>query len=108
MFPPLAGNANVQSRDSMSIVRVILQGVQTVPTAKQPTASTMPAYDRKLSDDEIAAVASYVRHDWGQCCSRDQCRASEGFAADARRQEQLGSANRRLGGSASSPPTSRH
>ena len=65
MFPPLAGNANVQSRDSTSIVRVILRGARTVPTAKEPTASTMPAYDWKLSDTEIAAVASYVRNDWG-------------------------------------------
>jgi mono/diheme cytochrome c family protein len=25
----------------------------------------MPAYDWKLSDDEIAAVATYVRNSWG-------------------------------------------
>jgi cbb3-type cytochrome c oxidase subunit III len=65
MFPPLAHNANLQSVDPLSIIRIILQGAQTVPTAEQPTSSTMPAYNWKLSDTEIAAVASYVRNAWG-------------------------------------------
>jgi cbb3-type cytochrome c oxidase subunit III len=65
MFPPLAGNANVKSADPTSIIRVILQGAQTVPTDQQPTPSTMPAFDWKLSDAQIAAVATYVRNHWG-------------------------------------------
>jgi mono/diheme cytochrome c family protein len=65
MFPPLAGNANVQSRDPTTIIRVILQGAQTAPTDKAPTAFSMPAFDWKLDDGQIAAVASYVRNTWG-------------------------------------------
>jgi mono/diheme cytochrome c family protein len=65
MFPPLAGNANVQSRDPTTVIRVILQGAQTAPTDKAPTAFSMPAFDWKLKDDQIAAVASYVRNAWG-------------------------------------------
>jgi mono/diheme cytochrome c family protein len=65
MFPPLAHNANVQQRDPTTVVRVILEGAQTVQTDKRPTPSTMPAYDWKLKDDQIAAVATYVRNAWG-------------------------------------------
>jgi mono/diheme cytochrome c family protein len=32
----------------------------------------MPAYDWKLSDTEIAAVASYVRNDWGSAAGVEQ------------------------------------
>jgi mono/diheme cytochrome c family protein len=69
MFPPLAHNANVQSVDPTSVIRVILQGAQTVPTDAAPTPSTMPAFDWKLNDDEIAAVASYVRNSWGNAAA---------------------------------------
>jgi mono/diheme cytochrome c family protein len=65
MFPPLAHNANVQQRDPTTVVRVILQGAQTVATDKRPTPFAMPAYDWKLNDDEVAAVATYVRNSWG-------------------------------------------
>ena len=65
MFPPLEHNANAQSSDPTSIVRVILQGAQTVPTDLRPTPVTMPAFDWKLSDRELAAVATYVRNAWG-------------------------------------------
>ncbi len=65
MFPPLAHNANVQSSDPATTIRVILEGAQTVPTSARPTASSMPAYNWKLSDDQIAAVANFVRNSWG-------------------------------------------
>jgi mono/diheme cytochrome c family protein len=65
MFPPLVHNANAQSKDPTSVIRVILHGAQTVATDKRPTPFTMPAFDWKLSDGEIAAVASYVRNAWG-------------------------------------------
>jgi mono/diheme cytochrome c family protein len=65
MFPPLKANANVQSRDPTTIVRVLLNGARTQPTAEEPTPSAMPAYDWKLSNDEIAAVATYIRNAWG-------------------------------------------
>jgi mono/diheme cytochrome c family protein len=65
MFPPLVHNPNVQSVDPTSVIRVILQGAQTVPTAARPTPSTMPSFDWKLSDDQVAAVATFVRNRWG-------------------------------------------
>jgi mono/diheme cytochrome c family protein len=65
MFPPLVHNANVQSQDPTSVIRVILEGARTVATDARPTPSSMPAFDWKLSDAEIAAVATYVRNAWG-------------------------------------------
>jgi mono/diheme cytochrome c family protein len=69
MFPPLKGNANVQSREPTTVIRVILDGARTVATDKQPTPSSMPSYDWKLTDSEIAAVATYVRNAWGNSAS---------------------------------------
>jgi mono/diheme cytochrome c family protein len=65
MFPPLKHNANVQSADPTSVVRVIVEGARTVATKARPTPFAMPAFDWKLNDDEIAAVATYVRTAWG-------------------------------------------
>lgn len=69
MFPPLKGNANVQADDATTVIRVILEGARTVATAQEPTPSAMPSYDWKLPDDEIAAVASYIRNAWGNAGS---------------------------------------
>jgi mono/diheme cytochrome c family protein len=65
MFPPLRGNPAVQQQDPTSVVRVILEGARSASTNATPTAFTMPRYDWKLSDEEIAAVATYVRNSWG-------------------------------------------
>ena len=69
MFPPLAHNANVQQDNPTTVIRNILDGVQTVATDAKPTPFTMPAYDWKLSDQQVAAVASYVRNAWGNSAS---------------------------------------
>lgn len=64
IYPPLPGNANLQSADPSSTLRVILDGAQTVTTPRAPNAGSMPAYP-KLSDQEIADVATYIRNAWG-------------------------------------------
>jgi len=65
MFPPLKGNANVQSDDPTSTIRVILEGARTVTTDSRPTPSTMPPFGWKLNDAQVAAVATFVRNSWG-------------------------------------------
>lgn len=64
IYPPLPGNANLQSADPLSTLRVILDGAQTLTTPRAPNAGSMPAYP-KLSDSEIADVATYIRNAWG-------------------------------------------
>jgi mono/diheme cytochrome c family protein len=65
IYPPLPGNANLQSADPSSTLRIILDGAQTLTTARAPNTGSMPAYRDKLTDQQIAAVASYIRNAWG-------------------------------------------
>jgi mono/diheme cytochrome c family protein len=65
IYPPLPGNANLQSDDPSSTLRIILDGAQTVTTPRAPNTGSMPAYARELSDQQIADVANYIRNSWG-------------------------------------------
>ena len=65
VYPPLPGNANLQSADPLSTVRIILDGAQTVTTPRAPNTGSMPAYRTQLNDQEIADVATYIRNSWG-------------------------------------------
>jgi len=65
IYPPLPGNANLQSADPSSTLRIILDGAQTITTPRAPNPGSMPAYARQLSDQEIADVTNYIRNSWG-------------------------------------------
>jgi mono/diheme cytochrome c family protein len=65
IYPPLPGNALLQSGDPSSTLRIILDGAQTVTTARAPNPGSMPAYARDLSDQQIADVTNYIRNSWG-------------------------------------------
>ena len=64
IYPPLPGNALLQSVNPSSTLRIILDGAHTVTTPRAPNTGEMPNYAR-LSDEEIAAVANYIRNSWG-------------------------------------------
>jgi mono/diheme cytochrome c family protein len=66
-YPQLAGNTSVVERGPTSVLRVILEGGPSLADAslhKKP----MPPF-AKLSDGDIADVASYVRNAWGNRAS---------------------------------------
>ena len=65
IYPPLPGNALLQSAHPLSTLRVILDGAQTMTTPRAPNTGSMPAYAKQLSDEEIAAVTNYIRNSWG-------------------------------------------
>ena len=65
IYPPLPGNANLQSANPASTLRVILDGAQTVTTPRAPNKGSMPAYAAKMSDQQIADVTTYIRNSWG-------------------------------------------
>ena len=65
IYPPLPGNANLQSADASSTLRIILDGAETVTTPRAPNSGSMPAYDKELSDQQIADVTNYIRNSWG-------------------------------------------
>ncbi len=64
-FAPLKGSAIVQSGNPVSVIRVILKGSRAATTDARPTPFAMPAFDWKLSDAQVAAVATYIRSAWG-------------------------------------------
>ena len=64
-FPPLAHSANAQQTDPTTALHIILAGAQASPTRTAPTPFTMPAFAWKLDDRQVAAVATYVRNEWG-------------------------------------------
>jgi mono/diheme cytochrome c family protein len=65
IYPPLPGNANLQSADPSSTLRIILDGAQTITTPRAPNPGSMPAYAKQWSDQEIADVTNYIRNSWG-------------------------------------------
>jgi mono/diheme cytochrome c family protein len=69
IYPPLPGNANLQSVDAANTLRIILDGAQTVTTPRAPNTGSMPAYRDKLSDQEISDVTTYIRNSWGNAAS---------------------------------------
>jgi mono/diheme cytochrome c family protein len=64
-FPPLGNDAVLQQDDAAGVLHLILAGSRTGPSPTRPSALTMPSYAWKLSDAEIADVATYVRNSWG-------------------------------------------
>ncbi|WP_226443233.1 c-type cytochrome [Quatrionicoccus australiensis] len=64
IFPTLAGNPTVISKDASTLVHIILTGGQTAATATHPRVFTMPAFAR-LGDRELAEILSFVRASWG-------------------------------------------
>jgi mono/diheme cytochrome c family protein len=65
VFPPLRGSSPVQADDPTTVLQVLLSGARMPATRTKPSALAMPAFDRKLTDQDIADVATYVRHAWG-------------------------------------------
>ena len=65
IYPPLPGNALLQSENPLSTLRIVLDGAHTVTTARAPNTGSMPAYGMQLSDQQAADVANYIRNSWG-------------------------------------------
>ena len=64
-FPPLEGSQWVVGDDDTAI-RILLHGLQgRITVDDRVYNNVMPAFGRRLSDDEIAALLSFVRSSWG-------------------------------------------
>lgn len=69
LFPPLGKNAVMQQNDPTGVIHLILAGVRTGPGAHRPSPLTMPSFAWKLTDQEVADVATYLRNSWGNQAS---------------------------------------
>lgn len=65
MFAPLTGSNKVNAEDPTTMLRVILEGTMAMPTETHPGPLGMPAFGWKLTDRQIADLASYLRSSWG-------------------------------------------
>ena len=64
-FPPLAG-AEWVTGDEDTAIRILLHGLQgRIEVDDRIYNNVMPAFGRRLSDDETAALLSFVRSAWG-------------------------------------------
>jgi len=61
----LVGSPVVQARNPASLINVIMYGPERPEPPLPHRWKEMPAFGEKLSDDEIAAIASFVRNSWG-------------------------------------------
>jgi mono/diheme cytochrome c family protein len=68
-FPPLGQNATLQQDDDSGLVHLILAGSRTGPSITRTSPLTMPGFAWKLSDAEIADVATFLRNSWGNHAS---------------------------------------
>jgi mono/diheme cytochrome c family protein len=64
-YPPLAGNQSIQMASAVNSIRMALNGGFPPGTAGNPHPYGMPPFALTLSDNEVAAVVSYIRTAWG-------------------------------------------
>ena len=64
-YPPLAGNQSIQMGSAVNPIRMVLNGGYPPGTAGNPMPYGMPPFAQPLSDDEVAAVVTYIRTAWG-------------------------------------------
>jgi len=65
VFPPLAGSEWVNGPDT-ALAAIVLQGVSGPLTVKGASYNgAMPTFKAQLSDEQIAAVLTHLRSQWG-------------------------------------------
>lgn len=64
-YPALAGNRAVLMSNPANLLRIIQRGGFAPSTAGNPRPFGMPPFAGVLDDNEVAAVASFVRNAWG-------------------------------------------
>ncbi|WP_367346064.1 cytochrome c [Stenotrophomonas bentonitica] len=65
VFPAIAGNPTVLAEDPTSVIRLLLAGSSLPSTAQRPSNLGMPGFAERLSDKEIAQLATFIRQGFG-------------------------------------------
>lgn len=65
VFPELDGNTLVTAKGATGLMTVIMQGAELPSTKTRPMRLRMPGFAGRLSDEEVAALANFVRSAWG-------------------------------------------
>jgi mono/diheme cytochrome c family protein len=64
-WPPLANNQSIEMESAVNAIRMVLNGGYPPGTERNPRPYGMPPFAGLLSDNEVAAVVSYIRTAWG-------------------------------------------
>ena len=64
VIPPLDGNPAILAPNGADIIKVVIRGINA-----RNGYIPMPAFASKLTDDEIATIANYVRTSWDNSAS---------------------------------------
>ena len=64
-WPPLANNQSIEMESAVNPIRMVLNGGYPPGTKANPMPYGMPPFAGLLSDNEVAAVVSYIRTAWG-------------------------------------------
>jgi mono/diheme cytochrome c family protein len=64
IYPPLDGNTSVTEPTGINATRSVLLGGFAPVTAGNPQPYSMPPFAQQLSDEDVAAVVSYIRQSW--------------------------------------------
>ena len=82
VFPALAGNPVLQSEDPTSLIHIVLKGGTLPATHTAPSTFTMPAFDWRLSDQEVADVVNFIRTSWGNQAGEVKATDVKGLRSD--------------------------
>lgn len=64
VFPELDGSSLVTAQSPTGLISMILYGGELPSTAQRPARLRMPGFADRLSDDEVAILASFLRQGW--------------------------------------------
>ena len=64
IFPELDQATIVNAEDPGGLIHTILAGAQQPSTAKAPSTLAMPGFANRLSDDQVAKLATFIRQGW--------------------------------------------
>jgi mono/diheme cytochrome c family protein len=64
-YPPLANNQSIQMPSAVNPIRMVLNGGYPPSTFGNPHPYGMPPFAQSLSNQEVAAVVTYIRMSWG-------------------------------------------
>ncbi|WP_437612355.1 c-type cytochrome [Erwinia sp. V71] len=64
IFPELDQATIVNAQDPGGLIHTILAGAQQPSTAKAPSTLAMPGFANRLSDEEVAQLATFIRQGW--------------------------------------------
>lgn len=64
-YPPLAGSRSLTAQSAINSIRMVLNGGYPPSTSGNAQPYGMPPFSVTLTDEETAAVVSYIRTSWG-------------------------------------------